>query len=128
MSDFFGECNGTFQPQNKKQSSSKIVDHYQDEAIGILDFSDYKSKKTQNQKTIIKNHNSNKGTSSLLFGILSWVLSIIPFLFPILAICLSKNSITKRAKAGKILGIIGMIKDGLVLVVAVYLQINGYLL
>lgn len=122
MSDFFGEANETFQPMNiqhnVKKSSEKSVDRYQDEAGGVFDFS-----KTSLEQAMadIDYGRTNSGTTSLVFGILSWVLMIIPFLFPILSICFSKNSDTKMAKAGKILGIIGMIKDGVI----VLLILNG---
>lgn len=115
MSDFFGEANKTFQPQNiqrnVQKSSKQSIDHYQDEASGFFDFS---KNSLEQAMADIDCDSKNSGTTSLVFGILSCVLMIIPFLFPILSICFSKNSDTKMAKAGKILGIIGMIKDGVI--------------
>lgn len=111
MSDYFGEADKTFQPkniqQNVQKSDKQSIDHYQDESNGDLYFK--------------KDIQTSSGVSSLVFGILSWVLTIIPFLFPILAIRLSKKSNTKKAKAGKILGILGIIKD-ILLIIIIYLN------
>lgn len=65
--------------------------------------------------------------AALIFGILSWALNIIPYLFPILAIYFSGNSKDPKAIAGRILGIIYccVTTIAIILIIVMYITSNN---